>query len=158
MKRTITAIAAVLSAGVLLASCSSTSDGDAAAAGDSASSAETSTANSNGTGSAKASHAPAGTVDEELEQAATRYLDAVNSGKVDAILAASCKRVADEAPADLADGQPLAQPIVVDGIANVEVTGDTATADVTASLKGAPDAPETESLKFANEDGWKVCQ
>lgn len=157
MKRTITAIAAVLSAGVLLASCSSTSDGEAAA-GDTSSSSETSNESGNGTSAAKPSHAPAGTVDEELEQAATRYLDAVNSGKVDAILAASCKKVVDEAPADLEDGQPLAQPIVVDGIANVEVTGDTAIADVTASLKGAPDAPQTESLQFANEDGWKVCQ
>lgn len=151
--RPVTAIAAILTAGALLASCSSSTDGDAA---------DSTAATSSSTTSASASSAadaPAGSIDAELKQAATNYLDAINTGKVDAILAASCQKVADELPEGTPDGEPLEQPIVVDKVENVVVDGDNATADVTASLKDAPDvAPQTESLMFANENGWKVCQ
>jgi Protein of unknown function (DUF2510) len=43
-------------------------------------------------------------------------------------------------------------------VANIHVTGDQATADVTAKFQKVPDQPVTESEKFVNEDGrWKDC-
>ncbi len=43
-------------------------------------------------------------------------------------------------------------------VANVHVTGDQATADVTAKFENVPDQPVTENEKFVKEDGrWKDC-
>lgn len=43
-------------------------------------------------------------------------------------------------------------------VANIHVTGDQATADVTAKFEKVPDQPVTENEKFVREDGrWKDC-
>ncbi|WP_024794657.1 Rv0361 family membrane protein [Tomitella biformata] len=140
-------IAVAIVAGTLLASCSSSSDGGEANA--------VSTGNSVVAGDSAAD----GDSAAAITQTTNDYLTAVNSGKLDAIRAVSCKQVVDAIPADTTDGSPLAQQIVVDSVDNIVVDGDTATADVTASLKDTPDVEsQTESLKFVNEDGWKICQ
>jgi Protein of unknown function (DUF2510) len=43
-------------------------------------------------------------------------------------------------------------------VANIQVTGDSATADVTIKFEKLPDQSQTESTKFVKEDGkWKDC-
>ena len=43
-------------------------------------------------------------------------------------------------------------------VANIQVTGDSATADATFKFQKLPDATKTESSKFIKEDGkWKSC-
>jgi hypothetical protein len=43
-------------------------------------------------------------------------------------------------------------------VANIHVTGDQATADVTAKFEKVPDQPVTDNEKFVKEDGqWKDC-
>ena len=151
------AIAAVIVAGAVLASCSSATDGEASPEA-SATTAESTTAESATPGPAAGSSASA-SEEADITEAANAYLAAVNSGKVDTMKDATCAKMRDAIPADTTDGEPLQQPIVVDKVENIMVDGDTATADVTASLKGAPDVePEMEALAFANENGWKVCQ
>ncbi|TRW77824.1 lumazine-binding protein [Mycolicibacterium sp. 018/SC-01/001] len=46
----------------------------------------------------------------------------------------------------------------VDGVTDVRVDGDRATASVTYHFANAPDAKQTSDIPFAREDGaWKVC-
>lgn len=165
------AVAALLAAGVLLASCSSSSDGEAKAA-DSTSTSTTSTAASSSASSSSAAptsstgaeattpaDGPSSADEKAITAAAEAYLAAVSSGKVDAIAAISCQAVVDTIPADVVDGPVLDRTIVVDSVTNIQIDGATAVADVTASLKEEPDTPsEMETLAFANENGWKVCQ
>jgi hypothetical protein len=43
-------------------------------------------------------------------------------------------------------------------VANIHVTGDTATADVTVKFQKLPDKPQTQAEQFVKEDGkWKDC-
>lgn len=141
-------IAAAILAGALLASCSSGVDGEA----DSDDTATTSVIDTAGPGDAEETKA-------QLSQAADDYLTAVSSGEVALQKSAFCTPLADSIPAGSPDSLPLEQPILLDDVENIVVEGKTATADVTASLGGAPDVePQTETITFVYEDSWKFCQ
>ena len=46
----------------------------------------------------------------------------------------------------------------LDGVTDVEIDGNRATASVTYHFANAPDAKQTSDIPFAKEDGaWKVC-
>lgn len=160
------AAAAILAAGVLLASCSSGTDGSAKSADETSASPSTSSSvaapSSTATTSADAAPPAAsqtGSDDEAITAVAIAYLTGINSGSLDAISAVSCKQLVDTIPEGSPDFPPLEQPITVDSVENIQIDGDMATADVTASLKDEPsEAPQTESLSFVNEGGWKYCQ
>ncbi len=164
MSRTLTsfrpsaAIAAVIVAGAVLASCSSGSDDQSSP---SASTSSASTSSESKSSAAPTSEYPSGSPEAAIAQISEDYLAAVSSGKFDAVVAVSCQKMVDTIPEgeEGVDSPPLPQPIVLDNVENVAIDGDSATADVTASVEDSAETPpQTESLVFVNEDGWKICQ
>lgn len=169
MSRTLTsfrpsaAIAAVIVAGAVLASCSSGSDDQSSQSASTSSESTSSESNSSESKSSAAptSEYPAGSPEAAIAQISEDYLAAVSSGKFDAVVAVSCQKMVDTIPEgeEGVDSPPLPQPIVLDNVENVAIDGDSATADVTASVEDSAETPpQTESLVFVNEDGWKICQ
>src|SRR5699024_3573973 len=69
---------------------------------------------------------------DDIEAATRSYVSAFNSQKVDDLRGAICKDDAKQLEG-LQDGQGSKNPISVDNVDGVEVDGDTATAQVTAS-------------------------
>ena len=96
--------------------------------------------------------------DAQIKKTTEDIFAALNEGSAAGVLALSCQKVVDGTPEDIQDQPKQDPPIVVDKVENIKVDGDTATADVTASVKGGGQEPRTESLQFVNEDGWKLCE
>lgn len=87
------------------------------------------------------------------------WVDAMNSQKVDRMRASVC--AGDQAKfANDTDKPPVSEPVRIDSVRDVSITGDTATATMTASV-GAGENKKTQdfSLAYKREGGtWKVCQ
>lgn len=94
----------------------------------------------------------------EITATMRRYVDGYNAGDAAVFLSSMCESRRAVAPA-LPDGVPLeTQRPQLDGVSDVRVSGDRATAVVTASEEGAPELGSKDTrLAFANEDGWKLC-
>lgn len=87
-----------------------------------------------------------------------RYVDGYNSGDAALFMSSVCERVL-AVNGNLDDRPPLEEGRAqLNGVEDVQITGDTATASVTASEGGASE-PEskTTTLQFVNENGWKLC-
>ena len=112
--------------------------------------------------SAAAARPLAGTMTDEAEIARviTAYVHSLNVGKAEEFKATLCQRVLDTI-GELPDAQPLdaQEQAQIDGVAEVRVNGDSATALVTASAEGAPAiGAKTTRVQFVNENGWKLCE
>ena len=87
------------------------------------------------------------------------WVDAMNSQKVDRMRASVC--AGDQAKfAQDQDKPPVSEPVRIDSVRDVSITGGTATATMTASV-GAGENKQTQdfSLTYKREGGtWKVCQ
>lgn len=182
------AIAAAVVAVGLLASCSSNAAGDgtvaatsptttsaAQASGDQSSAAQSSAAQSSAAQSSaaqasgdqsSAASSPAaqaagaaGDNDAAITDTARAYLAALSSGKVAQLSGVLCKKLVDTIPPGTTDSPAQPQPLILDKISNLVVDGDTATAEVTANLQGGSEVgPQTTTVKFVNENGWKACE
>ena len=97
--------------------------------------------------------------EDQITAVMKQYVDAINTGNATQFKALLCERVLVSAP-DLEDAQPLEENRAqLDGVSDVRVADDTATALVTASEEGSPDlGSKSTTLQFVNENGWKVCQ
>lgn len=156
--RPTTAIAAAVIAGALLASCSSSSD-DNATKSDGSATTSTAAGEASASEDAPAVTYPAGSPEAAIAETAGNYLAAINTGKVSEVSAVTCKKVVDSIPPGTVDSPPTAQPIVLEKVENIVITGDSATADVTAALEGDTTiGPQTEAITFVNENGWKICE
>lgn len=97
--------------------------------------------------------------EDQITEVMTRYVDAINTGNATQFKTLLCERILASAP-DLEDAQPLEENRAqLDGVSDVQIAGDTATALVTASEEGSPElGSKSTTLQFVNENGWKVCQ
>ncbi len=97
--------------------------------------------------------------DSSVEAITHAYVDAFNSQKVDDLRAAICSDDAGQL-SGLEDGPGSTNPITVDKVSDVQIDGDTATAQVTASAKTSTGEPDQQTLTLAyKKDGgrWTVC-
>lgn len=94
----------------------------------------------------------------EITAVMKRYTQAQNDGDAASFRTTLCKSTLAGAP-EFTDGPPLKeQRGQIDSVAEVRVTGSTATAVVTASFEDQPElGSKASQLLFVNEDGWKLC-
>ncbi|MDN5757347.1 MAG: hypothetical protein L0H59_02260 [Tomitella sp.] len=101
----------------------------------------------------------AGSDTAAIDKATRTYVDAMNSQKVNRMRDAVCPE--DQAQfANVADGEPVPNPVHIDSVSDVIVNDDTATATLSASVD-AQDQVQTQdfALGFKLDGGtWKVCQ
>ncbi|WP_182359728.1 Rv0361 family membrane protein [Tomitella gaofuii] len=102
---------------------------------------------------------PGQTPNAAITQATQTWVDAMNSQNVQRMRDSVC--AGDQAKfADTQDKPPVAEPVRIDSVHDVVVTGATATATMTASV-GTGQNTQTQdfSLGYKDEAGtWKVCQ
>lgn len=93
----------------------------------------------------------------EITAAAVRYVESVNRGIAAEYIEAQCLSIRGRL-ANLPDAPPANPQMNVKAVEDVVISGDRATATVSISPTGAPDAtPRVDRLQFRNEDGWKYC-
>lgn len=112
-------------------------------------------------GALLASCASDGGIDSEsqIKQVTQDYISAVNTGKVSATPALVCAKYAAKLPATGSDQPPSAKQAQIDSFDQIQISGDSATARLTVSVKGDSTIPaENVDMSFVNENGWKICQ
>ncbi|KXO99240.1 hypothetical protein [Tsukamurella pseudospumae] len=104
------------------------------------------------------SDAPQTSPEEQIKQVTTTYVQGQSGKDADKLRATSCKEMIDQEISTMNDeGNP--QSVTLDGIADVKVDGDKATAQVTmtATFAGKPQQKKTGTFEYVKEDGWRVC-
>ncbi|WP_024794651.1 Rv0361 family membrane protein [Tomitella biformata] len=94
----------------------------------------------------------------EITAVMQRYSDGMNAGDAALFKSALCES-SQALTADLADQPPLESGRgKLESVSDVQVSGNTATALITATVEDAPDlGSKSTQLNFVNEDGWKLC-
>lgn len=98
---------------------------------------------------------------QQIQRAAAGQNDALQRGDFADFRSFTCAaQAADEAKVTAAHRDSVAKrgERFVDGVADITIEGDRATAAVTYHFDKAPDAKQTVEITFAKEAGaWKVC-
>lgn len=94
----------------------------------------------------------------EITTLVDEYFTTTNAQDADGFRAILCAAVLPEY-AHLQNLGPVPDPMRLEGVADIAVDGDQATANLTFNMGEGTNAPsETDPFKFAREDGqWKVC-
>lgn len=150
------AVLATLAVGAVLTACSSGAD-------------EPAVPNGAAPHPAVAQTGPAATIDpvahpaDEADSTAIKtlmdeYVATTNAQDADGFRAVLCDALQPDYEG-LENEAPVSDPMVAEGLADVAVDGDRATANFTYSLSQAADSPsQTSPFKFSRESGqWKVC-
>jgi hypothetical protein len=98
--------------------------------------------------------------EDQIRTVVQSFIEDYNSSNFSKILELQCKKYAAGDKAQAQQGPTLREETgtMSASVANIHVTGDQATADVTLKSAKAPDQPKTDSWDFVKEDGrWKEC-
>lgn len=91
----------------------------------------------------------------EITAVTDAYFTALSSGDAAAFQETICPDMA-ERFGRIEDREPLDEPLTPTSVTDIRVDGDSATASVTVSQKGAED--HTDTVEYRNLDGWRLCQ